>query len=192
MSEKYKVGYCSSHHWKYKKYGDPLARGKNDPNEIIVKSTHAEMLLYRDCQEIGRALIDIDDIERVSQHTWYLDSDGYVKSNTCKERKLHRFITSAPKGKLVDHRNRVRHDNRKSNLFICTHNENNKNTGKRNDNKSGVTGVRLDKSNNKWRAVITYNKKQIHLGYFTEFEQAVEARLSAEQKYFNRPKGEVI
>lgn len=51
-------------------------------------------------------------------------------------------------------------------------------------NTSGVTGVNFDTTSNKWRARIAVDKKQIGLGLFTEFEEAVKARLNAEIKYF--------
>lgn len=56
--------------------------------------------------------------------------------------------------------------------------------------KSGVTGVTLDKKTNKWRARITVSRKQISLGLFSEFEDAVKARLDAEGKYFRFDKEE--
>lgn len=54
---------------------------------------------------------------------------------------------------------------------------------KNKNNTSGVTGVFYDNSNKKWRATITVNYKKIRLGYFTEFEKAVEARKNAENFY---------
>lgn len=44
------------------------------------------------------------------------------------------------------------------------------------NNKSGFTGVCFDKNNNKWKAFINISKKRIHLGYFTELYEAIEAR----------------
>jgi hypothetical protein len=51
-------------------------------------------------------------------------------------------------------------------------------------NTSGVTGVNFDKNSNKWRARINVGRKQVSLGLFTEFDEAVKARLDAEIKYF--------
>lgn len=55
----------------------------------------------------------------------------------------------------------------------------------RKDNISGVKGVSLRKSNNKWYARITVNKKEIHLGYFNDLNDAILARKRAELKYWN-------
>lgn len=49
-------------------------------------------------------------------------------------------------------------------------------------NTTGVTGV--SPFGNKWRATINQRGKQIHLGLFDVFEQAVEARKTAETEYY--------
>lgn len=53
-----------------------------------------------------------------------------------------------------------------------------------NTNSSGVTGVGYRKSSDTWRARITVNKKSIYLGDFKNFEDAVNVRKQAEEKYF--------
>ena len=58
------------------------------------------------------------------------------------------------------------------------------NTRLKSNNTSGVTGVNWDKRYNKWEARIKKDYKQIHLGYFNDFEDAVKARKDAEKKYF--------
>lgn len=54
----------------------------------------------------------------------------------------------------------------------------------RNTNTSGKTGVSFMKSKGKWRARISVETKEIHLGLFDTFEEAVIARESAELKYY--------
>lgn len=51
-------------------------------------------------------------------------------------------------------------------------------------NKSGRTGVRMRKDHWKWKAEIVVNRRTIHLGYFELFEDAVEARKTAELNYY--------
>lgn len=51
------------------------------------------------------------------------------------------------------------------------------------DNKSGVKGVRWNEERHKWNAYIGFRGKQITLGYFLFKEDAVKARLAAEEKY---------
>ena len=50
-------------------------------------------------------------------------------------------------------------------------------------NTSGITGVCFDEQSQKWCAQIHTNGKQIHLGSFHSFEDAVKAREAAEIKY---------
>ncbi|MCL2355717.1 MAG: AP2 domain-containing protein [Defluviitaleaceae bacterium] len=52
------------------------------------------------------------------------------------------------------------------------------------NNKSGVKGVCFANKAQKWLAAIGINNKQIRLGAFDNFEDAVEARKKAEEKYF--------
>lgn len=51
-------------------------------------------------------------------------------------------------------------------------------------NTSGHKGVTWIASRNKWRSYIGYKGKQISLGYFDKKEDAIEARLNAEEKYY--------
>lgn len=51
------------------------------------------------------------------------------------------------------------------------------------DNKSGQKGVSWMGSRQKWRAYIGFKGKQITLGYFDNKEDAIKARLEAEEKY---------
>lgn len=91
-----------------------------------------------------------------------------------------------PQNLLIDHKfgEKSRNDNRKSNLRIATRQENNRNHKVCIMNTSGVTGVTWDKNRNKWIAQIHINNKNIHLGRFISFEDAVKARKKAEEKYF--------
>lgn len=51
------------------------------------------------------------------------------------------------------------------------------------DNKSGVKGVRWNAQRGKWTAHIGFRGRQISLGYFKNKDDAIQARLSAEDKY---------
>lgn len=55
-------------------------------------------------------------------------------------------------------------------------------------NTSGRTGVYWFKRVQKWTAAIIFKGKQIHLGYFDDFNSAVEAREKAEIEYFGESK----
>ena len=179
-----KAGLCDKHYVQLYRYGKILDRTKNDKNEIVIYDDYAEIILYNKKQEeVARAIIDLDDIERVKDYKWYMDGRGYAFCGTTRK-LLHRLIINAPKNKMVDHINHNRLDNRKSNLRICTSSQNNMNRSKTSRNTSGHVGVCYKPKINKWQAYITVNRKPIHLGYYKNIEEAIEARKQAEIKYF--------
>ena len=86
---------------------------------------------------------------------------------------------------FLDHINGDRLDNRVSNLRAATRQQNAMNQKIKVNNTSGFKGVCWSKQKNKWVANITFNKKKnIHLGFFENFDDAVNARKIAEEKYF--------
>lgn len=88
-----------------------------------------------------------------------------------------------PAGMFIDHDDRVRNNNLLSNLRLVTRLANNQNKGKPRNNTSGTTGVRWNKRENRWKAFIGVNGKQVHLGSFKTEAEAVAARKDAEELY---------
>jgi hypothetical protein len=82
----------------------------------------------------------------------------------------------------IDHRNGDDVDNRWINLRLATTQENGRNRRVHKSNTSGAKGV--DFHNGKWRARIIVGYKQLHLGSFSNFDDAVKARLGAERQHF--------
>lgn len=115
-------------------------------------------------------------------------SNGYLRvsiggQSNKREYLLHRLIWMMQHGEWpdgeIDHINRIRTDNRISNLRICTNAENKQNLSLRSNNTSGYTGVSYWKAMGKWRADITVNHKIKHLGRFDTPEEAYSAYLAA-------------
>lgn len=79
----------------------------------------------------------------------------------------------------LDHRNRVRDDNRIDNLREATPTQNCQNTSARTDNRSGYRGVHWHAANAVWVAQIRHNKKSVYLGSFGTPEAAYSAYLDA-------------
>lgn len=93
-----------------------------------------------------------------------------------EEYYLHRLITKAPVGIEIDHINRDGLDNRRSNLRWSTHSQNMLNKAKKLGCHSKYRGVGFRKGHSTgkpWRAYVTKDRKQLHLGWFaTEIEAA--------------------
>lgn len=87
---------------------------------------------------------------------------------------MHRLIAQAPKGTLVDHRNKCTTDNRRENLRLCGHEGNSRNRDKFANKSSQYKGVSFNKKAGKWKGSIFANKRYIHLGMF--FDEAEAAR----------------
>ena len=114
---------------------------------------------------------------------------GYLRIKVCsRPHKAHRlawlYVYGVwPKDQL-DHVNRVRTDNRISNLREVSHKQNHQNRSKPSNNTSGHPGVVWNKQRSKWQAQIKHNQKSIHLGYFSILEEAIAARKAAEKLYW--------
>jgi len=92
---------------------------------------------------------------------------------------MHREILHVSVGYEVDHINRNRLDNRKSNLRICSHAENTRNASTRKDNLSGHKGV-SSKTTGGWDVRVS----KFYVGSFKNFEDAVDAYKNASVKIF--------
>ena len=132
---------------------------------------------------------DLEDYDKIKNYCWSKNKKGYITSTDNKTRKtilLHRIVTDCLNELVPDHIHgkETRHDNRKSNLRICTTQENCMNSPLYKNNTSGVTGVTWHKRDKVWQARIKVGYKYIHLGNFDSFEDAVKARKNGEEKYF--------
>lgn len=131
-------------------------------------------------------MVDAENAEKVKKYSWCISKTGYPIANIGgKVTKLHRFLLGIEKQKeIVDHINGNPLDNRRINLRICTCAENNRNCKLSKNNSTGHTGVSRIKSTGKFRARIMLDRKEIRLGHFDTYEEAVKAREQAEIKYF--------
>lgn len=127
-------------------------------------------------------IVDDEDYARLSDYTWYCDSTNgdarrTVPKSGNKKVLLHREIMACPQDLVVDHINRDRLDNRKSNLRICTQSENTFNHS-RPPGISGYTGVRYHKNLKKspYSAWYQVNKRTVNIGRFDTPEEAAYAR----------------
>lgn len=99
-----------------------------------------------------------------------------------EQRLAHLYMTGTLPGGEVDHRNRIRSDNRWDNLRPATHEQNHQNRGAKSSNPTGLAGVSWHKLRRRWRASIGINGKQTHLGLFDTPETAHAAYLEAKAR----------
>lgn len=140
------------------------------------------------------AIVDDEDYEWLNEWKWFYDSYGYArrgqynkKTKNIKSIRMHRTIIDAKDGELVDHINRDRLDNRKSNLRICDWSLNSRNRKISKNNTSGYRGVYFDDSSRvikKWKVIIRLNNKRIYIGRFKTKTEAAKAYNDAAVKYF--------
>jgi len=125
------------------------------------------------------AIVDARDYKRLSKYKWCATSGPgqiYAMRRT-KEGKIvymHREIMRAPKGSIVDHIDHNTLNNRRSNLRVCTRDQNCANTGPR-GGVSGFVGV-YRHHENRWEARITWRGRQYFCGVFSDPVEAAKAR----------------
>lgn len=114
-----------------------------------------------------RFVVDEVDLAIVEKKSWHITAQGYVATDgNGKSTKLHNLILNPKVTELIDHINRNKLDNRRSNLRKCTKQQNCFNQGLRCTNTSGFKGVVFDKRRNAYYSRITHNGKTYHLGTF--------------------------
>lgn len=112
-----------------------------------------------------RTLVDEETYKKYNHLTWYLSDTGYAMRKTIDGSfRLHRLVLNAPEDMVVDHLNGNKLDNRKSNLRVCTNQENAL-------NRKNIKGYCFVKRTGKW--AVRYRSK--HYGYYSTEEDAQKA-----------------
>lgn len=151
-------------------------------NEYSIDKNNVVHVTLRTGEEM---ICDLDDWDRLKRYTWTNDNHGYAIAKGDKRKiKFHIEVKGRKRGYVVDHQDRNKLNNRKSNLRFLTKSENAINSHVRKDNTSGITGVGMNNRKNRWVARIVVNQRNIHLGTFKSKEEAIKARKDAEEKYF--------
>ena len=138
-------------------------------------------------------LIDLADLSRADQlpRAWYADvhkttgrlrvkGPSLLSTSIRSNVFMHRFITEAPSGLEVDHRNHDELDNRRVNLRIVTRSGNGQNrVGAVVHSKSGVRNVHWDAKRRKWSVFIKVNNRSRFIGRFESLQEATAAAVQA-------------
>ncbi len=167
---------------------------KNTKSIRWEKSKELENVIIGITNKNEQFMIDDEDYKKVEKYCWRIDKyNQYVIANarngTNKTLFLHKLILDK-ENYLVDHINHNKSDNRKCNLRYATKSQNNINIKKKINNKSGYTGVKMNKFG-KFIAQIDIDNKRKYLGTFEHIEDAIKARRNAEIKYHGEWDGEI-
>lgn len=135
-------------------------------------------LRARDGRVRAYTLIDAADAAYAARR-WCLNSAGYAMRDK-RGILLHRELLGLSRGDglQVDHINRDRLDNRRSNLRVVTPGQQAQNKPSEHGASSPHRGVSLHKASGKWRAYGTVAGRTTHIGLFAA-EQDAAAAVSA-------------
>jgi hypothetical protein len=126
-------------------------------------------------------VVDDVDYDRVSAYSWYLLSNPNYPAVQARVDgrwvRIGRFVLGADDdGVQVDHINRDPFDNRRSNLRLASHSQNQSNQSKRRTNTSGYKGVFRTTQNERtyWQAQIAQHRRKYTLGVFQDVVEAAQ------------------
>lgn len=129
------------------------------------------------------AIVDDEDYDRlVAMGKWQIEkrkntiyaTKKILVNGVMKRVYMHSIVMQA-NGAQVDHKFGDGLDNRKENLRICTHAQNQMNRGVPSNNKSGFKGVCWHKNIKRWVAYIKVNNKNVNIGTFKDKIEAAKA-----------------
>jgi len=125
------------------------------------------------------AFVDDEDYERINRFKWYAHNCGNTfyatrhKKNSTKLIRMHQEVMQRLSIQAeIDHKNGNGLDNRKYNLRLCTHHQNQSNRHKSSKGTSIYRGVHKKTNQRKWRVRI--GKEGCHLGYYDDEIQAAK------------------
>lgn len=121
------------------------------------------------------------------QYRWRLGRDGYAYTTTRQEGYIifHiRAFPNCPSGMLRDHIDGNRLNNTRSNIRFVTPSQNMYNRKTSDKNKCGQNGVYFHKETGRWAAEIATEHKKVHLGLFSDKNEAIKTRKLAEKELF--------
>ncbi len=129
---------------------------------------------------------DVDYEMLLAVGVWHRTGFGYAYAHGPNGRgiRMHRLILGAGRGDMVDHADGDRLNNRRCNLRLASHSQNNANKRRAKNNTSGFKGVYWCRAKQRWHATVMLNRKRHHAGYFESAEQAHHAYVELASKLF--------
>ncbi len=126
------------------------------------------------------AIVDNSDFEELSKFKWcairrrytfYAVRNAFIDGKW-RSIMMHRIITNASDGELIDHKDRNGLNNSRENLRIATRSQNAMNAKLPKHSTSGFKGAHRAKGRKNWVAHLKLGQKIIHLGTFRTAEEA--------------------
>lgn len=124
----------------------------------------------------GVAYVSEEDYEDLIKYSWHMNNEGYIAGLVNGTKVLmHRYIMKASATDIVDHADRVRHNNQRNNLELSTPEKNSQNRKKKENASSKYKGVAYNKTDKNYRTYLVLNGENIYLGSFKDEVDAAEA-----------------
>jgi hypothetical protein len=164
---------------------DDFVEPIKNPNRAIKKKKEVQIVETIEVNDEGipviytsngdEILVDEDRYRDLIKYSWCVDKvTGYALARSGNDIvKMHIYLTNPPDGKIVDHINNNKLDNRLCNLRICDKSLNAHNRTKKEGTLTDYIGVRI--TGNKYYAQIQKDKKQYYLGTFKTQKEAALA-----------------
>lgn len=132
--------------------------------------------------------IDQEDMEKISKYRWRVDrATGYIYSDFLgKKIYLHRYIMDIhtdKSGRVVDHKNRDKRDNRRANLRIVTQAENLRNLSILSDNSTGFRNIY--RKGKKFCLMSNYQGRVTYFGTYPTIQEALTAKIQLWRDLFD-------
>lgn len=130
-------------------------------------------------------LVDADMVGKINEtfnsvyickkrNTYY--AVGSTKGNSYLKVFLHRFVTNAPDGMVVDHIDGNGLNNKRSNLRVTDNSLNIANQPRKGQSNSGIKNIYWCNRYKKYKVQFRLNGKSISLGYHKDLSKAIEVR----------------
>lgn len=154
-----------------------IQRNKNGIASVPITNKTGKVVAY--------ATVCDEDWHMCTLYSWYLSENGECRGLVDGQNtSLHRFIMKPEKGKIIQHIDKDKSNNKRDNLMITTCSTRNHMRAKNKNATSDYYGVYYATSDKVWRSQITKDGREYIIGSFpTEVEAAKAYNEKAEELY---------